>query len=403
MKSKWLWLAALAVVIVGSGAAWWILGSSKPVSAPTTAVVVRSNVEQTVLATGALEASSLVSVGARVSGRIEKLHVALGDTVAAGDLIAEIDSLDQQNAVKAAEAAQANITAQVKQQSATVEKLRDDFDRAEKLQAKGLVSEGDFATTQLSASTAAAQLDALNAQLDQANLNVESAKLDLERARITAPVGGTVVAVVVDEGQTVNAVQTSPTIVKIANLDKMVVKAEISEADVPRVLPGQRVYFTILGEPDTNIDATLLSIEPAPESINTDATSSASSAIYYNGLFEVENPDHKLRISMTAQVTIVLAEARDVLVVPVTALGAKAPDGSYTVQVYDAAAGAAHAQRVSVGLNNNVLAEITDGLKQGDRVVVSGSATSPGTGTSSGGSRSTGLGMIGAGGPPPGG
>ena len=126
---------------------------------------------------------------------------------------------------------------------------------------------------------------------------------------------GTVVSLEVEVGQTVNASSSSPTIVKLANLDNMVVKAEISEADVPRVVPGQKVYFTILGDPNTRIDATLRAVEPAPDSISSDSTASSSSstAIYYNGLFDVANPDHKLRISMTAQVTIVLDQADNVL------------------------------------------------------------------------------------------
>ena len=126
------------------------------------------------------------------------------------------------------------------------------------------------------------------------------------------------VAVLVTEGQSVNAAQTAPTIVKIADLDTMIIKAQISEADVTRVAPGQHATFTILGDPDTRIDATLLSVEPAPDAITTADTglSTSDNAIYYNGLFSVANPDHRLRIAMTAQVTIVINSANDVLTLP---------------------------------------------------------------------------------------
>src|SRR5690606_9228331 len=136
--------------------------------------------------------------------------------------------------------------------------------------------------------------------------------------RITAPVSGTIVAVLVTEGQSVNAAQQSPTIVKIADLDTMLIKALISEADVTRVQPGQHAYFSILGEPNARIDAVLKSIEPAPDAIVTDDSGIAGNdnAVYYNGLFEVANPDHRLRIAMTAQVTIVVQSAHDVLLVP---------------------------------------------------------------------------------------
>jgi len=213
---------------------------------------------------------------------------------------------------------------------------------------------------------------------------VESAQLNLARTKITAPNDGTIVALLVEEGQTVNASSSIPTIVKIADLDTMVIKAEISEADVVRVAAGQRVYFTILGEPDVQIDATLREIEPAPTSISSD-TESTDTAIYYNGLFDVPNPDHKLRISMTAQVTIVLNEAENALVLPSGLVTRKDPEGNVRVMVYHPDSAQMDPRKINVGLNNNVQAEITDGLAEGD-LVVSGAATArPPTGGQGGG------------------
>ena len=399
MKARWVWwLVGLAAIAIAGWAGWYYFLRPAPSPPPATAVVARGEVTDTVLATGVLEASQLVSVGARVSGRIEKLHVALGEDVEAGQLIAEIDSLDQENAVKSAQAAQTNISAQLEQQRAQLLKAEADLSRAQGLREKDFISDANYEAVELSLRTAQTQVRVLGAQLQQADLAVQSARLNLERTKITAPIAGTIVAVMVDEGQTVNAVQSSPTIVKIANLDHMVVKAEISEADVPRVQSGQRVSFTILGEPDNPISATLRSIEPAPESIRSDPAaqpSSASAAVYYNGLFDVENPDHKLRISMTAEVTIVLEEARGVLVVPASALSERGPGGSYSVEIYDPATQTTRVQAVRVGLNNNVLAEITEGLSEGEQVVVVGSAAAAGNRA---GSR---VGM-GGGGPPPG-
>src|SRR5690606_15721760 len=242
---------------------------------------------------------------------------ALGQDVKKGELIAELDSLDQENAVKSAQAALAAIEAQKRNQEAVLVKAEAALARSQQLSAGSLVSKTDLDTAQAAVDQAKAQIDQLSAQIDQANLTVDSAKLNLARTRIVAPSDGTVVALVVEEGQTLNANTSTPTIAKIANLDTMVIKAEISEADVVKVKPGQKVYFTILGDPDNRIEATLREIEPAPTSINSDTTNdSASTAIYYNGLFDVPNPDHALRISMTAEVTIVLDEARNVLTVP---------------------------------------------------------------------------------------
>jgi macrolide-specific efflux system membrane fusion protein len=409
MTRRWRWIVALLVVVVAGGAAWWLLNPPRAPAHPPTVAVTKGNVEATVLASGELQANKLVSVGAEVTGRIKKLNVALGDDVKAGDLIAEIDSEPQENAVKSAQAALTNATAQLTIQKANAEKAAAALTRAEQLRKQKLVSDADYMTAQADAQSAAAQITATQAQLDKAQIDVDTANLNLSRTRITAPMAGTIVAVLVEEGQTVSAQQSAPTLVKIADLDQMLVKAEISEADVPRVAPGQQVYFTILGEPDNKIDATLRSIEPAPESIADTAassSSSSSSAVYYNGLFQVANPGHKLRIAMTAEVTIVLSSAVGVLTVPSSALGRKTPDGSTIVAVYHPETGTVEPQKVKIGLNNNIVAEVVAGLNEGDLVVAtrasgSGGQTGNGGANNRGGFRG-GAGIF-LGGPPRGG
>jgi macrolide-specific efflux system membrane fusion protein len=406
---RWLWVIGVLAVLGATGAGWAMFSAPAESTVPSTTPVTRGSVEETVLATGVIEASSLVSVGAEVSGSIKSLNVALGDNVSAGDVIAEIDSLNQENAVKAAEAALANIEAQEEIQQASLAQARVALERAEKLNSDKLVSDADLQTAQLAVRTGEAQLKAIAAQIQQAELSVESAQLDLDRTRIIAPSAGTVVAVAVEVGQSVNASSSTPTIVKIANLDRMVVKAEISEADVPRVEPGQKVYFTILGDPDTPIEATLRAVEPAPESIATDSTtSSSSSAIYYNGLFDVENPDHRLRISMTAQVTIVLQAAEDVLTIPSSVLTGTGRNGGYMLSIWNEGEGRAEPRRVEVGLNNKVTAEVVSGLNEGDLIVSGLAMGAPGARSSSGSSGTRNLlagggpgGGMGGGGRPP--
>lgn len=369
--AKWI---VVVLVLAGGGAAWWyFLGQPEARAVPDTVAVAKSDIETTVLASGVLQASALVSVGAEVSGRIEAIHVTLGQDVKKGDLIAEIDSLDQENAVKSAQAALAGIEAQKRNQEAVLVKAEAALARNQQLSAGSLVSQTDLETAQAAVEQARAQIDQLSAQIDQAKLTVESAKLNLARTQIVAPSDGTIVALVVEEGQTLNANTSTPTIAKIANLDTMVIKAEISEADVVKVKPGQKVYFTILGDPDKRIEATLREIEPAPTSINSDTTSdSASTAIYYNGLFDVPNPDHYLRISMTAEVTIVLDEVKDALTLPANLVTRKGPDGAVTVMVYDPRTEEVRPRRVEVGLNNNITAQILSGLDEGEQVVSGG-------------------------------
>lgn len=361
----------IVLLVLGGGAAagwWYFLAPTQAKTAPDTVTVARGDIESTVLASGVLQASSLVSVGAEVSGSIKAVHVTLGQAVQKGDLIAEIDSLNQENAVKSAEAALAGIQAQRRNQEATLAKAEAALARQTQLSANSLVSQTELETAEAAVAQSKAQIDQLDAQIAQAELTVESAELDLARTQIVAPADGTVVALLVEEGQTLNANSSTPTIAKIANLDTMVIKAEISEADVVKVKAGQKVYFTILGEPDTRIEATLREIEPAPTSI-ADDTSAAGSAVYYNGLFEVPNPDHRLRISMTASVTIVLAEARNVLTLPSSLVTRRGPDGSAMVMVYDPEAEETRPAEVKVGLNNNISAEIVSGLAEGDQVV----------------------------------
>lgn len=386
-------LAVAVFVLGGAGlGGWWFLASPEAATVPPTVEVRRGSIEKTVLASGVLEANALTSVGAEVSGRIDSINVVLGQEIKQGDLIAQIDSLDQENAVKKAGAVLKGIEAQKRAQVATLATAEAALSRSTQMFERSLISQTDFDSAKAAVDAAAAQIDGLDAQIAEAQLAVESAELNLSRTKIVAPTSGTVVALLVSAGQTVNASSAIPTIVKIADLDTMVIKAEISEADVVRVLPGQRVYFTILGEPDRRIDATLREVEPAPTSIATEGAN--DSAVYYNGLFDVPNPDHRLRISMTAQVTIVLDEAADTLVLSSGLLTRRDADGNATVMVYDPATQTSQPRKVQVGLDNNVTAQVLGGLEEGEQVVQSGATRPSGGGAGAGGMRMGGAPMM---------
>lgn len=339
-----------------------------------TTVVARGDIARTVVATGTVEATDLVSVGAQVSGQIRSLKVRLGQKVHAGELIAEIDSTNQRNALRNAEAALANVRAQRAVQQASLVQAEAAFKRQQTMMAGEATSRADYDAARANRDAAHAQLQALDAQIAQSATSLDTARANLGYTRILAPIDGSVVAIVASEGQTVNAVQSSPTIVKLASLDVMTVEAEISEADVIHVHPGLPASFTILGDPDRRFPGTLRDVEPAPESVSEDdsrstSTQSSDQAVYYNGLFDVPNRDGVLRIGMTAQVEIELSRARQVLVVPFAALGARADDGTYTVRVLDGE-GRAVARNVRIGMNNRVDAEVLSGLRAGEQVVV---------------------------------
>src|SRR5690606_349610 len=231
----------------------------------------------------------------------------------------------------------------------------------------------DYEAPEASLGTIRAQIAALDAEIKQATIAVDTAKVNLGYTQITAPMAGTVVAVIAQEGQTLNANQQAPTILKLAQLDTLTVKAQISEGDVVRVRPGQEVYFTILGEPDKRYYGKLRSVEPAPESIATESSNAASassgsassSAVYYNGLFEVDNPGGTLRISMPAQVHIVLDSADDAVLVPSAAIR-PAPQGRGRVVRVMAEDGSIQTRPVEVGIDNNVTAQILSGVEPGE-------------------------------------
>lgn len=368
-----LWLL-LALVV--AGLAWWYRADSGTALVPMTAPAMPGNVEISVLATGILKPEKLVAVGAEASGRITALAVALGDVVRAGDLIAEIDSTRQENSLKTAEAALAAMEAQRVEKNATLADQERTLTRQKALVERNTIAQSDLDSAAADVEVTLAQITAIEAQLEAARVAVASARLDLGYTRVTAPIDGTILSVVAQEGQTVNATQSTPTIVVLGDLDTMSIHAEISEADVVRVEPGQKVWFTILGDPDTPHAAILSSISPAPDSIIDDQSltgsvdsTTTSEAIYYNGIFSVPNPDGRLRTYMTAEVHVVLDQAENVLTIPSAALGATGADGARTVRVMGAD-GVVSPRQVEIGLDDKSTAEVLSGLTQGEKVVI---------------------------------
>ena len=334
------------------------------------------------LASGVIAPVKLVSVGAQASGRILKLHVALGDEVRKGQPIAEIDPSTEKNALATAQAALDQVEAQRDSRAVAVYQADLALRRARVTYAAEASSQADYEAAEAAYQGAQKDVAALAAQIRGAQIAADTARVNLGFTKVTAPIDGTVVAIVAPEGQTVNAVQAVPTIVKLADLSTMTVKAQISEADVTRVHSGQKVYFTTLGNPDHRFEASLRAVEPVPESFAAETPAgggggaaggaSQSAAVYYNGLFDVPNPGRVLRPSMTAEVHIVLKEADNALIIPSGALGASLPDGRRTVRILEEADGPVSTHDVKVGIDNRVDAQVLWGLKAGERVVLEG-------------------------------
>lgn len=372
-------IAAVVVIAAISGAGYYFYPKEAPPNFATE-TVRKGNIENTVLATGMLQASKLVAVGAQVSGQIEKMGVKLGDEIKQGDLVAQIDSLTQQNSLKEAIASLNSLKAQITAKQAQIRQAQSEYNRQKSMLADKASSQSDYETAQADLAVYKAELEQLKAELDQAKISVDSAQVDLGYTTINAPMDGTVVYSAVEEGQTVNANQTTPTIIELAQLNKMTVKAQISEADVVNVKPGLPVYFTILGQPNKRYQATLRAIEPGPtlmDGDDSDLSVSDDEAIYYHGLFDVDNPDGTLRIGMTAQVSIVLNKAENALLIPAQVI-IKQPGPTPHYQVPVLVNGKQEMRDITVGINNKVFAQVTSGLKEGDQVIV-GTPSATGT------------------------
>ncbi|CAN5257856.1 efflux RND transporter periplasmic adaptor subunit [soil metagenome] len=347
------------------------------------------DIEKTVIGTGALQPLEVVNVGAQASGQIQSLKVELGDKVTRGQLIAVIDPQNQQNTLRNAEAALAVQQAQRASTQATLALNELSLKRQGQLVKSGAASPAAFEQAEAQVKVSQANLRSSDAQIRQAEIAVEKAKVDLGRTNVIAPIDGVIAEIDVREGQTVNAVQSAPTIVRIAKMDVMTVKAQISEADVINVHTGQKVYFTILGDPQKKYYGALRTVEPAPESPGAQTNASSfggggNTAVYYNALFDVPNTDGRLRAAMTAQVSIVLTEVKGVLKVPSSALGKKDKAGLYPVKLLNVDGKTTTTKKIHIGVNNNVDAQVLDGLKAGDKVVVGDSqAKKPETGGAS--------------------
>lgn len=366
-KSHRIALVVLPVAIVAAVLAWRLM-ASRAEQGPRyeTAVVTRGNIEDVVSALGALQPLNYVDVGTQVSGQLQKIHVDFGANVKQGDLLAEIDPRVYQANVNADQAQLLALQAQVAEKQAQRLLGEQQLKRQKELLAARATSQDAYDSAVAALNVTVAQIQALKAQIQQAESTLERDRTNLSYTKIYAPMTGTVVDITARQGQTLNANQTAPIILQVADLETMTVKTQVSEADVSRLTIGMDAYFTTLGQPDRRRYGKLRQILPTPEVVNN--------VVLYSALFDVSNPDRDLLPQMSAQVFFVVGSAKDALLVPVGALRAlpqRRAERRYTVQVVTAG-GALETRTVEVGVMNRTMAEIRSGLEEGARVVVSG-------------------------------
>ena len=371
MKKVFKWVAAL-VILAGLG--WYGYQKMQPKNEATfiTEEVKRGKIAQTVSATGEISATNLVDVGAQVSGQIKKMHVKIGDVVKEGDLIAEIDNVTKVNEVNTRKAQLQTYQAQLESAQVALKIAQRKYSRYKSLASADAVSKEEFEATEDSLATNRAKIKELQSSIRQTQIAINTAEKDLGYTRITAPSAGTVVSLVVEQGQTINSSQTSPTVVQIADLTSMTNKMQIAEGDATKVKAGQTVNFTILSEPDTPISAKLDSIDPGLTTMSqgsySKSTDTTSNAIYYYARATVPNPEGKLAIGMTTQNTVEIASADNVLMVPTVAI--KTKDGKKFVRVLEANNQAVD-REIQTGLKDSMNTEVKSGLNEGEKVVMS--------------------------------
>lgn len=424
-KSAIKW-GVIALIVIALGAlAYTFLKPEDTTPNYLTAKAEVGDIENNVMASGKVKALNTVDVGAQVSGEVKRLYVEVGDEVKQGDLIAQIDQVTQKNnlsneqatleqsqaAIQSAQAESLSRQASLKgafadlaSRQSELKQAQSDFIRLQSLVAIDAISQQEYDTQATSVETAKAAVANARAAIDtakaaiataDANINSEQAALrksqtnvntaeeDLSYTTIRAPISGTVVSITTEQGTTVNANQTAPTIVTLADLSTVRINAQISEADVINVKADMPVYFNIIGNPDQKFDSILKALEPAPEVISD--TSTTDAAIYYVGYIEVPNTERRFRIDMTAQVYIVIDQAKNALLIPSAALqpvGKKDKAGAANTAANDdpniktakvrvlKADGQVVDQTVTTGINNRVNVQILSGLKEGDEVIL---------------------------------
>ncbi|WP_436893689.1 macrolide transporter subunit MacA [Siccibacter turicensis] len=365
-KFKKRYLLLLVVVLLAAVWIWRTLNAPPPQY--QTLIARKNDLQQSVLATGKLDALRKVDVGAQVSGQLKTLSVNIGDSVKKDQLLGVIDPEQAENQIKEVEATLMELRAQRRQAQAEAALARVTLSRQQQLAKTQAISRQDLDTAATELAVKEAQIGTIDAQIQRNQASLDTAKTNLDYTKIVAPMAGEVTQITTLQGQTVIAAQQAPNILTLADLGTMLVKAQVSEADVIHLKPGLQAWFTVLGDPLTRYEGTLKDILPTPEKVND--------AIFYYARFEVPNAKRVLRLDMTAQVHIQLSNLKNVLTIPLSALGDPVGENRYKIRVLRN--GEVRDREIVIGARNDTDVQVVKGLEEGEEVIsgqmVAGSA-----------------------------
>ncbi|MDB5440707.1 MAG: efflux transporter periplasmic adaptor subunit [Caulobacteraceae bacterium] len=388
MKTKTVVVWVVVGVVLAASGALALSGKLTPKKTSTyiTQPVQVADIESSVMATGILEPAEVVDVNPQVAGQLIEMTAKLGDHVTKTQKLGAIDAATLTNAVRTA--TNQKQQAQVSLNNANIQLVTAENTqiRQHALLAQGVASQSTVDSSDNAVRQATIQVQNATLSLQNNDLAIEQANVNLEKANVRSPIDGIVAEVVLQEGATLNLNNQLPVIVRIAKMDVMTVRTQISEADIIKVNEGQTVYFTILGDPTKKYYGKLRAVEFTPSTGTLDPSKGGPSkdAIYYNAVFDVANTDGRLLPGMTANVHVVLGEAKAVPTIPVAALGKAIGADRYVVQVQDSK-GQVQPREITTGLSDELKIEVKQGLNKGDKVVIGDSSQTPGSAPAAGG------------------
>ena len=429
MKKKLIgWIVAL-LVLAGLGFAAWRYQQAHgaPEIAWKTSPLEKRKISAKVTASGTLQATVTVQIGAQVSGRIQKLNADFNTTVKKGQLLAKLDAQLFQAAVEQSSANFMSAKATVAKAEAQEKDAQLVLARTRSLAEASLASAADLQTAETNVAVAKAGTDVTKASLAQSGASLHQAQVNLSYTEIYSPIDGTVISRAVDVGQTVAASLQAPVLFTIAeDLRRMQVHTSVAEGDVGRLQPEMEATFTVDAFPGQTFKGKVGQIRNAPQTVQNVVT--------YDAVIDVDNADLRLRRGMTATVTIVYAERDDALAVANAALrfrpppevasaiaggdAGAAPAGSWSGSpagsgggrrgpaggrpaggadggaerrsLYVLRGGTPEQVRITAGLSDGTVTEIVKGdVKAGDEVVIDVTVSGKPTGTGASGAGGT--------------
>lgn len=307
-------LAAIVVIAAGGGGYYWMTQQGEEVVEDEELIVTigYGDIENAIPAAGTLQPKEVVPIGARASGELVEILVEIGDYVEEGQPVARIDAREQELRVRNSELNLDNQRNQLEQRELAVRIAENNYRRTQALFDSNASTEQELENAENSLLQAQTNLRNLEISILQSETSLEEESVQLSYTEITAPFDGTIISLDRKEGETLNASQTTPTVMQIADLTTLTVETEISEADIQALQEGVDVYFTTLGSGDRRWYGRLRKIDPMGTVSNN--------VVLFNGSFDVDNSDRELYPNMTTQVFFVTSSANNVLTVPLGAL-----------------------------------------------------------------------------------